>query len=400
MSKIYAANPVLAFSVVWVITLILVGLRLTSNIEPLRVSTLFLVLLNLVSSLIIYFSVEKMFIRTGSYDQKENAINGSSKKFVKVTLVLWFVGTLIDIAYSQGVPIVWAIVGSAKDYTDFGIPTFHGIINAFFLFSVSAIFLFHLQTNEVRFRNIFIFLLFWPIIMLGRGIMISLVVQFLGIYLLYSKTKISGLVTSIRYVFIALVVILVFGYIGDLRGSQNPFSYLVTERSEKFFNALPSGFLWIYIYITTGINNVNYSIDTVQPGWTVYYSVLNLLPSVFRTSLDRYELNDSLFALIDSNLNTSSFYSGFISDFGIYGGFFGGVILQLIASIFYLFAKKLNKGYLISYSILYQCLILSVFYDLLFLLPYIFQIIVATLFATTYRNPKLLPYEANLLLKN
>ena len=368
------ANPCSIFLIVWSITLFLMLLRLTDNIVPLNTEILSLIGINMGTSIIIYVSFYLIFLSFKQYSQEEKRRNLESSlpaAFLQKTMGLWIIGSVVDIVYSNGVPILWALMGSDKNYTHFGIPSFHGIVNALYLFSITGIFIEYLVTKNKK-KLVFVFLLAcWPVVMLGRGILLTALIQMLGAYFILTNLNMKRI--SILILF-ALISIVLFGIIGDIRDIPNQFQHLLSGENISLFEKLPSGFLWAYIYVTTGINNVAANIQTIQPLYEIHYSIINLLPSIVRTQIEGYMLNASLLDLVDPALNTSSFYSGYISDFGFWGGVVGCALLQLCATFFFFKAKAGIVPAIMAYAIFFQCLIFSIFYDLFLLLPYLFQL--------------------------
>jgi oligosaccharide repeat unit polymerase len=90
---------------------------------------------------------------------------------------------------------------------------------------------------------------------------------------------------------------------------------------------------------------------------------------------------NDLLIFVNESLNTSSFYAGYISDFGAFGAFLIVALIQSIWAWFFISAiKRKNVSEILAYSIVLQCVIFSVFYDLFLLLPYLFQILLTRLY--------------------
>jgi len=174
----------------------------------------------------------------------------------------------------------------------------------------------------------------------------------------------------------AFAAVFLFGYVGDLRQTENPFFYLVKPDFVEFFSAMPSGFLWFYVYLTSGMSNLFYNIETVEPAYSFGYSFYNMLPSAVKIWLGLEGRND-LFVFVDNNLNAATFYSGYISDFGVLGAFFIATIVQFFCCVAYVLAKKGKPWGVLSYAVAFQILIFSIFYDLFFILPVLFQFVLA-----------------------
>ena len=371
--RIDFSSPPRIFLLVWVLTLVLHRLMLTTNIVEQNSETWILIMSIAVTMLVINFDLRK-YSSNLIVKLCNTGLSKKSEIFDNILFKFWLVGTLIDIYYSRGIPVFWIITSAGKDYTDFGVPSFHGIVNAAYLFIVTSYFAKYLLVKEKKYAIYFWLLMLWPVLMLGRGILWGALMQCLGTYVMIRKIKIINI---LYLFFIALLFVIVFGEIGNFRSEGNVLLYLITEQS--IMHVLPDGFLWVYVYITTGINNIFYSYPSLASVGFPFYSILNLVPSAIKNIFGSFELNESLVQLVDSNLNTSTFLAGYISDFGYLGGVVGTAILAFAARINYRRAKNGNFGYLIGYSIIYQCLIFSPFYDMFFLLPTLFQLLLATI---------------------
>jgi len=362
------SKPFRVFFFVWLLTIFLYQLSLTSNIVESNAETWLLL-----GTCVVVMYLTSIEFKTSSSslirDVIGREIGSRSNIFLWRLFVFWIFGTAIDVLYSGGIPIFWIVTGAGKNYTEFGVPSFHGVVNAAYLFLATSLFLKYLIFRRKSFFIGFLLLLLWPVFMLGRGILLGVLVQCLGVYLVLNKVRLS----NIFYLMVlGVVVVVVFGVLGNVRSEGNVLEYLVPSGGVLEF--LPDGFLWVYVYITTGVNNIFYSYPSIDPVGYPFYSVLNLLPSAVKNFLGNFQLNESLVQLVDDNLNTSTFLSGYVSDFGYVGGIFGSAILGVVARIFYSAAKSGRFGGVIGFSVIFQCLVFSPFYDMLFLLPTIFQL--------------------------
>lgn len=390
------AKPFRVFFIVWMLTIFLHQLNLTSNIVEVNGATLTLIGTCIV---VIYLtSIEFLVLPNISMQKLINYDMGSSASiFLYRLFVFWIFGTAVDIAYSGGVPLLWIATDAGKDYTEFGVPSFHGVVNAAYLFFTTSLFLKFLVVRQRCYLAGFVLMLLWPIFMLGRGILLGVLVQCLGVYLILNRIRLSKIFLII---FLSIVVVVVFGILGNIRSGGNVLDYLVIPDGVLEF--LPDGFLWVYVYITTGINNIYYSYPSLDPVGYPFYSILNLLPSAIKSLVGDFQLNESLIELVDDNLNTSTFLSGYVSDFGYIGGVAASVILGVTSRLFYDAAKRGRFGGVIGFSVMFQCLVFSPFYDMLFLLPTLFQLAIAVFYIrytdNNFRNELLNFNKSNLLI--
>ena len=383
--KLNIANPLVSYISIWLLTIFLVNLQLTTNLLPLNTSTLILVFANIITFIVIYtiFSVQVSTQKQIFYKNSFLPQIVLLRKYIKVLLLLWLAGTIFEIIISGGGPLQWALIHLVKNYTNFGIKSFHGLMNSLYLFSTTAIFFDYLICGKKKALIICLVLLLWPVIMIERGILFGIILQ---MFCVYSIAKGLRLGSAFKGLLLLLGVLILFGVIGDIRTAEaKPFVNLVVEQHKSFFSYIPSGFLWVYVYITSPLNNIIANIDHITPTFTPFYSFIFFVPTAIRNflSIDPQQLEP--LHLVASNLNVSTFYSGFIADFGMLWTIVIVAIIQLIVTLFYLIGRS-KIWALLGYSVLFQCVVFSIFFNLFFSWVYVFQIVLAVLFNEIIKN--------------
>jgi len=177
-------EPVFVFGGVWTLTLFLLSLQMTTQIVPIEPTAMAMIGGNIAFAVALSFLTYRIKPKaTRTFDLIDLDILDLYTRYLRA---IWICGTLIEIYFSRGVPLQWALMGQgfAKDYTDFGIPSFHGIMNAVYLQLMSSYLLLWKVRGDKSRRLLFFVLLLWPVCMLGRGIFLSVIVQSLGILLL------------------------------------------------------------------------------------------------------------------------------------------------------------------------------------------------------------------------
>ncbi|MDQ0649991.1 O-antigen polymerase [Pseudomonas cedrina] len=372
-------NPVFVFCSVWGGVLLLYCLGATTNLVPINAVGLTLIIMNMMSMLLIYMILGRPSRKPDA--ETFSRYQAGVRSYLKTLFWIWLVGTCFEVYVQRGFPLYWNYVGDGRLYTDFGIPSFHGIMNAMYLQVVTALAYLYFVRPRFRIVILILLLLCWPVMMLGRGILLSAIIQVVGVFFLMRTLSFRVIVTLIVS---AIVAIFLFGYVGDLRQVLNPFSYLVSKDYEWFFSALPSGFLWFYVYLTSGMSNLFYNVDTLQPAYSFGYSFYNLIPSAIKVWFG-FDQRSDLFIFVDGNLNAATFYSGFVSDFGPVGAFFIVSFIQFCCCFTYVVARKGRPWGIFAYAVALQILIFSIFYDMFFLLPILFQFVLAMIFCFIYR---------------
>ena len=368
-------NPVLIYSSIWLVVLFATSLGITDNLLPLNTATIWLVLSNIFSFLLVYMVFAVCYPNCKSYVH-EFSISKLSlirmRKFVSGLLLIWVLLSIVEIIYCGGVPLAWVFLKIPKTYIDFGIPTLHGFINAIYLFSLTFLFLdWYLHGNRKKLLFILILLL-WPIAVICRSLLVTVLFQMAGIYFLFNILNFKKMLLTIL---LLLGLIVLFGIIGDIRGVANPFSSMVIEEYQSTFSNLPSGFLWTYVYITSPLSNVIANINDINPSYFPYYSILELIPTAIRGIIFPNIVHST--KLVVENLNVSTFYIGFLEDFGILGTILIVTVMQFFIVYCYFSALCKKVWAIIAYAVLFQCLVFSIFCNLFFLPVYFAQIILA-----------------------
>jgi oligosaccharide repeat unit polymerase len=375
-------NPFFVFTITWSFVIFLLNLNLTSNINRLEFSGLLIIYLNIITSFFIYLLF--YFIHN---KRKVNNINITevqyykAYKFANRCFNFFLFLTIIDIFYSGGVPLIWIFTGSSKNYVNLGIPSIRGLQYTLYLFTFS-VFLLLLKTKKFKNSKLKIIILsVLPFLMLSRSLMIYCIFQLFYLYIFDKKIEFRQIRNIIFFIF---GLIIIFGLVGDIRGPYvNPFAFLINETGNNPLEKLPSGFTWIYIYITANFNNILLTIGTFEPSYSFFNIFYNIIPGF----LKQFLITDTSSPLItDESLNVASFYAGYVTSFGIIGGVLGGIMLQFIGNYFYFKAKNSNLGYLTGYSIVFTCIILSVFFDALMTISTISGLILSIILANKLKK--------------
>lgn len=373
-------SPLTLIGFPWFVTIVLYQFKLTDNLVDLDFGlVLTFLLMSLFFTLATLTSI-KVSHKSIKISEKNLDCNTSKMQSVlRLLIIIWFSGSVFDIWYSGGLPFIWALTGIDKNYTDFGAPSFHGLINSFYFALMGTVFLLFKQTDNRRYLLYTAILFMWPILMLGRGIMLSVAVQLCIISVFYSGARPKKVLFLI---FLALLTVVAFGLLGDLRGSENPFFGIIKDEYKRYFEMLPSGFLWVYIYITSPLSNLAHNYLTLTPVWEFYYSSVNLFPTFLRpSSLDRADN----FVFVNEGLNVSTIFASSHSDFGVAGDIILLLILALWTGFWFRRLTK-NSVYILPYSLVGVVLFFSIFYNLFLLYPYLFSTVLLGVIAKYIKN--------------
>jgi len=362
---------------VWTLTLSLISLKLTTNIPHLDIEPftpiILLLILCLIPNVYNFLNKSTCIIHPVKID--------ILVKIHSVSYVGCIILTIIDFLWSQGFPLLWYIIGSDKNYTNLGIPSVRGLQYTLYLMALSSLGI--IRAKNKKYNNFKLIVLFaLPILMFARGLLTYAIIQYLSSTYFYKKIH-------LKHIFLIIILIVayifIFGIIGDNRqGVENPFSYLISG-DDSILRVLPSGFTWLYIYITAGFNNILITYNDIQPTHTFNLIFYNLIPGALK-SLVFDDMNSQL--ITDASLNVASFFGSYYESFGLIGGFLGGSLLIFISIWFYRKIIKESEFYLIGYSACLSSLILSPFFDSLMTVSTIFQLVIVAIIGSNLKLNK------------
>lgn len=376
-------SPVFLMLVIWGAEIYMYNLHIISFYNPLNASTLLLVF-----GVIIAFYAGKIFV---SIRRRNLLRKGMLKRERKLSLTeidvashivtkIFFWGTVINIVFCKGFPLLWLFTGDSRTYAEFGVPSLTGFMNSFYYVAILSQFYLYNKTSDKSYLKRLLLLLLYPILLLTRAMIFTTLFELAGLFFLLKKINLRTIVLT---VIVSIAVILIFGYMGENRyGASDAIKgyglELVDEDYKDTMEKLPSGFIWVYLYFTASINNVVYNINTIHPSYTPYYTMRHLLPSVLSSILFEkkdFESNYSM-EMENSAFNTFTIFSNYIKDFGvpltIIVFFFAGVFFYYV----YFNASEDKIHYLFMYPPIFMIICLSVFDDFMLSLPTIFQFVI------------------------
>jgi len=296
----------------------------------------------------------------------------SIERRLRICWRVWLCAAVFETLVSGGLPIVWIFTNSSKTYFDYGIPSLHGFVNSLLLSLALCRFLLYLLTGKRRHLRIPVFCMVWWILLVTRA---SLFFTGLECAILLLRIRPIRVTVLSRIAAAVICVVVFFGWVGDLRTGADTFRELA-QPTRSYPLWLPSGILWVYIYATTPLNNLNYSLlsRTPERNPLLPHTLSILLPTVLRNYVygDAAAAGDVMTAeLVESQFNVSTAYSGPAQDFGLPAVFFFSLIM---ASACQWFWYKPDMRSQLVFAVLAQCLVLSLFYDLFLSLPILAEI--------------------------
>lgn len=388
-------NPVVLFVAAWTMICLLYSLHLSRLLIFSDQQILYAVSWIILPFVLTGFLVSLVCALAPKVDKPVKAVAEISTHLLGSRLrrcfIFWLAATIVEIGVSGGVPLLWLIRGSAKTYFDFGIPSIHGLLNSLLLsIGLGEVALFAIDGKKHRLR-IPAWILIWSFIVVTRNMMVVFLIEGVVVWILLKGVRWGSIV---RILFSAAAMILVFGYIGDFRSGAAEFRSLALP-TKAYPDWLPSGVLWVYIYVTTPVGNLVNTAHLFNPLHSLLFpnTTSLLFPTVLRDIVygGAAQASEAFSGnLVSQAFNVSTAYMGPFQDFGWLGVALFSVALSMVAM--YCWRLKGLKGMLI-YAVIAQCVILSVFFNHLFYLPVITQVFWIVLFFHKSRIQR--THEAN-----
>ena len=370
-----ALHPIIIFSTVWLGVLFLYSLQL-SYILRYSTATAFLLVAKLwipfALAIAVFTIFRTLFLRLYPGLKTVDLLNISTfRRRLHLCFSFWILVTIVETIASGGVPILWALRGSAKTYADFGIPSVHGLINSLQVSLSICYFLLYLLTRRRSYLRAPFFFLLWAIVIINRNMMLVTLIEFAALYVRLRPIRFK---TMAQITAGALIFVLAFGIIGDIRQGSNALIRDLAQPTADYPDWLPSGVLWAYIYITTPINNLIYNVEVGHPLNSPLFpnTAYSLFPSIIRKEIYGNALDEAeTGSLVASAFNVSTAYVGPFQDYGMTGI---GLFSIGIATSTLLFWFKNDLRGAAMFAVVTQCLVLTIFFDHYFYLPVITQL--------------------------
>lgn len=375
----FLIHPLTVFVSVWLLCFLLYAMHLsdlliveTSQVEVVVEWIILPFVITIVAVELFYLASPKLRPRFERVDVHDNLYLRQVERRLDRWFWYWLVLTAIEIIFSGGIPILWLVTGSSKTYVDFGLPVIHVVAGS--LLTVISLAKFGLYLLRGNWRRLFIpiFQLAWGVVVVSRGEVVTVLIQLAVLW--FCLKRVTFKIIS-RITVISILVIFLFGYIGDSRSAGSQTFRDLARPTANYPDWLPSGVLWFYIYITSPLDNLVYTAQGTKPSYSILFpkTTYFLFPTVIRNAI--YGKDPSIEQegdLVESSLNVSSAYIGPFVDYGYTGIGCFSVLMGLVTG--YLWKKRRTLRDDLMYCIFAQCLALSIFWNYLLYFPFLVQI--------------------------
>ena len=351
-------SPQMAFSVPWIVILLLSGFSISEIHRPIG----FLAYVAILASLVVYLffaSIVNTFkpnmVREIQYDREFSPIKSNALLFVLFAIAA------VNIIYSGYVPLINILSGAYADYLGFGIKSIYGFFNAFANVVGLSFFYLYLVSKKRRYLIFYISVIGIFLLLVSRQNIISLLVES---FVVYSLIRARVSVGKITLMFSILMIC--FGALGSLRSGDIKVLAKVTPQ----YMWLPDSVVWGYSYSFFNVLNLdNLTNDPAVPYHNAQ-SLDPLVPSFFRTKRE-----DDRSFLEDDKFTVASFISPIYKDGGLPFTLLLVAIVAFVNGLIYRrCVSKPSMRSVLIYAVLYFCALLSFFTNFWFYLPVIAQL--------------------------
>jgi hypothetical protein len=280
------------------------------------------------------------FAVSGTVRQTSEHQPGQLPKYLLVLLLACFVA---DIVYTGGIPLIMVTQGKF-DYAgvDLGVPHLH-VFAVTMASAFSTIrFADFLYSRRLRYLAEAFLPLLYFILIFYRGPILVCLVSWVFVFII--KRGRLGVIRGSLVVVLALVVLHLFGMLGNLREGESAIERLGKPTEAFKSSPIPKTYFWTYIYLTSPMANLQMAVDTPGPteGNTAVFIVSEMLPDF---------VSKRILPLLDAERVKAPEVSRGLSVAGLYGrsyvyeGWIGPVALfGLLAVLIVLYLRLIRHS--------------------------------------------------------
>ena len=301
--------------------------------------------------------------------------------FLKCVSLAYLFLIIIETVAAGGLPTLALFgVGRQISYVEFGIPGIHGFVNSLG-YATSLLSIYQLLNNSTTatrrpysfYSLVGVYIIFG--LQLHRAVVVASMMQSLALIFLFKRKLLS----PAWLIALSSASAIVFGLLGDLRSGREHFLELAGLQWYPEF--LPTGFAWVFIYLSTPfINTLSNSQYVVRlfhsylPFETLQSSIPSFLrpPSQIELSLDA------------EAWNVHSFFSPLLADYGFYA-FLPSILIGVAWALCFAYAKR-DQRFWPLYSVAFMQVLLTSFGSLSFHISFLFEMLILLFAALVRRN--------------
>ena len=276
------------------------------------------------------------------------------RSFAFLIFSVWGALYILNVAYSGGIPLLWAVMHSGKTYADFGIPSVGGLALMLRSFVGVVWMCLFCITGQKKYLLFVVGLGSLCILEVSRGNLFMYILQIGCIYLILNRMRIRTFLVVAAIVVIAISLFIFLGTVRGITGTAATFGAGKTAIAN-----IPPGLFWAWAYTVSTIGNVNHAAAIgIHPHYFPLYSGTLLLPGAIR---GLFGASGAPIPLAASSLTAVSAYGPLIADFGFSGAAIWMAGFQALSTYVYIRAKQGSLVHLVIYPPLFVSIVLSVF---------------------------------------
>ena len=371
------SRPHLIFAITWLLTFVLAG-TIETNLSVAFPPTIYAVVFGSIAIFYAAFVLMQLLLPkppgAARFPRPDNIDLMILSSFNVRLFAIWVVGFAATIVYSGGIPIYWRLIGDARNYVDFGMPTVSGLFNMFRCFivagTVALVVLGRARRIDLVVGGICLASAFAEI---SRGSIVSVVLHGVAMVALFRPLRGRELMFGLLFLWVSLNT---FEYIGNTRttGYDANFGEVLggTFEGEGYL----SQYVWTFIYLTSPFNNLAHALaQNFVPPMVPYYTLQPLVPTALRNLL--FTPGDYPIELLNEAFNATTAYAPMIADFGPWIAMAIFSVVALLMSIAYVAAKRGSLLGMLVYPPIFTSVTLSFFYAYFFALPIVLYPVLA-----------------------
>ena len=175
-------NPLTLFNIIWATIVFLYNFQLSKWQDDLSMKTYYVLIINILMFFIGFIFSYKIGIQKNKENNKKLSYGLLQRVFI-----FWLVIELFETVYSGGLPFLWKIIGSYKTYTEYGIPSLHGLMNSIGLVEIISLWYLYLKEKKKKYLKLITVFFIYYLLIITRQVIISALIEMIIIYLYYTK---------------------------------------------------------------------------------------------------------------------------------------------------------------------------------------------------------------------
>lgn len=359
-------SPALLFVLSWALVVFLYSLEISHLLIYETSEILSVVATYIVAPFtIVYFlSFALLPLRKAPDSSSGTAALGHGKYFTRrINLLLaGFVGVLVlETAIEGYIPIIAMVQGREVSHLDYGIRGLHGLVLALGGVIATSSFVSMICARDRVWHSAVIAFVFsvFAVYVTRKMIVVSFIQMFFAY--LAIKQRIPQKAVLISFIGVA-GLIYIFGIIGDIRNGRD----LIISLAQIKFDYpewMPSGLIWVYIYVTTPILNLVHAMHVMpDPSYNLGF-MCSLVPGMLKESLGcQVTLGFDHAYQVSSSFNVATGYISLYESLGTFGVAAFSAVHGFICRLVQISLRRaINLRSILIYSVVMQATALMIF---------------------------------------